>query len=382
MTLRLHHILPFDLFKQMLDGGYIRSQVHPVHNELMIFNYTEAAQFDRVWNAATNVCRGLIVVVGPNGLDENAEVLARPFNKFHNLNTTYVPETMEENLPHEAPLVTAKLDGSMGILYQWNGQWSVATRGSFDSDQARWATEWYRGHPIKAEWVRGYTPVCEIIYAKNRIVVDYDFEGLILLSMVENSTGAEATRKMVEESGLKNSIPVVPMFTKTLAQCAAENEPNEEGYVLTYSNNVKVKVKFAEYVRLHRILTGLNPKAIWELLEAKQEASITALLADEKMPEGFREWLRDWATELMVRYKQLESAAVHAFINTPHQGEGLTSYSPEQLKAARKENALYFKGFPVVQSILFAMLDGKDYAPIIWDRVKPKGNETFKKDVE
>src|SRR5271157_1288782 len=312
MTIYLRDLLPFDLFKQMLDGGYIRSQVHPVHNELMIFNYTEAAQFDRVWNAATNVCRGLIVVVGPNGLDENAEVLARPFNKFHNLNTAGVPETLEANLPNEAPLVTAKLDGSMGVLYQYKGEWGIATRGSFDSDQARWATKWYRESPFKPDWNEAYTPVFEIIYAENRIVVDYDFEGMFLLSMVEVATGHEVTREMMEEYAHKNMIPAVPKFAKTLAQCAAENEPNEEGYVLTYSNNVKVKVKFAEYVRLHRILTGLNPKAIWELLEAKQEASITALLADEKMPEGFREWLRDWATELMVRYKQLESAAVHA----------------------------------------------------------------------
>src|SRR5271155_5375839 len=295
MCILLKNILPFDLFKRMLDEGFIRAQVHPKYPELMIFNYTEATQFGREWNAATNICRGLIVKLANGILDENAEVVARPFNKFHNLNTSYAPETMEANLPNETPLVTTKLDGSMGIVYIYDGQYWIATRGSFDSDQARWATAWYRQH--EAMFPQGFpadvTPVCEIIYPENRIVVDYDFEGLVMLSIIDNETGRELSRDYVELWAKINVLQVVDKFDKTLAECAAENTLNEEGYVLTYSNGVKVKVKFAEYVRLHRVLTGLNPKAIWELLEAKQEASITALLADEKMPEGFREWLRD-----------------------------------------------------------------------------------------
>src|SRR5271154_5645694 len=127
MVTFLNEILPFDLFKQMLDEGHIRSQVHPLYPELVVFNYTQSAQFDRVWNAATNVCRGLIVIVGAEGLNENAVVLARPFNKFHNLNTEYVPETLEANLPTDAPpLVTTKLDGSMGVLYRYGNDLSIA----------------------------------------------------------------------------------------------------------------------------------------------------------------------------------------------------------------------------------------------------------------
>src|SRR5271167_107703 len=116
MCILLKNILPFDLFKRMLDEGFIRAQVHPKYPEMLIFNYTEATQFGREWNEATNVCRGLILRLDGATLTEDAEVVARPFNKFHNLNTTYVPETMEENLPNEAPLVTMKLDGSMGVL--------------------------------------------------------------------------------------------------------------------------------------------------------------------------------------------------------------------------------------------------------------------------
>jgi len=369
MCILLKNILPFDLFKRMLDEGNIRSQVHPKYPELVIFNYTEATQFDRVWNAATNVCRGLIVKLANGVLDENAEVVARPFNKFHNLNTSYVLETMEENLVG-VPLVTTKLDGSMGIVYIYDGEYWVATRGSFDSDQARWATAWYRQHEkmFRQGFPADVTPVCEIIYPENRIVVNYDYAGLVLLSIINNETGEELSRFDLEMWGAINTLQIVEKFDKSLAECAAEDTKNEEGYVLTYSNGVKVKVKFAEYVRLHRILTGLNPKTVWEMLAAGQDEAIDKLLNDPTMPESFILWLREVAAELRVQYAEIEREAQAVFAARPA--------SP-----LRKDQALY-----IIQSqykaILFQMLDGKSYAETIWDRIKPKGTKTFKKDGE
>jgi len=368
MKILLKEIVHLDLFKQMLDTGYIRSQVHPNYPELVIFNYTEAAQFDRVWNAATNVCRGLIVRLESGAFDD-AEVVARPFNKFHNLNTEYVPETMEENL-HGVPLVTAKLDGSMGVVYFYDGQYWVATRGSFDSDQARWATAWYRARAGEPSWPADITPVCEIIYAANRIVVDYDFEGLVLLSMIDNETGREIPREELEMWARINNLEVVEKFDKTLAECAAEDISGEEGYVLTYSNGVKVKVKFNEYVRLHRILTGLNPKTVWEMLSQGQDEAIANLLNDPKMPEGFRNWLHEVANELNAKYAAIEREAQAVFAARP-------------ASSVRKDQAMYFlKTAKHLSGILFQMLDGKSYAESIWDMVKPKILKTFKKDGE
>ena len=71
-TVLLKEILPYDLLARMLDEGYVRMQVHPLYPELAILNYTEQAQFDRLWNEATNVCRGLVVVFGPSGLGRTA----------------------------------------------------------------------------------------------------------------------------------------------------------------------------------------------------------------------------------------------------------------------------------------------------------------------
>ena len=203
MTVYLKDVLPLELLLSHLANGVIRRQSHPKFPELYVYNYTEQAAFERVWDAASNVCRGLIVCGKEGELPSDTDVVvARGFNKFHNLNTEFVPETMEDNLPKDVPLVTEKLDGSMGVLYFYNGEWAVATRGSFDSDQARWATAWLRDHyfvigqtPV---WLNGFTPIVEIIYDENRIVVQYDFDGLVLLSLVENATGQEASRYIME----------------------------------------------------------------------------------------------------------------------------------------------------------------------------------------
>ena len=61
------------------------------------------------------------------------------------------------------------------------------------------------------------------------------------------------------------------------------------------------------------------------------------------------------------------------------QGKQTAVTTPEQ----RKQFALYAVAKPPLTPVLFAMLDGKDYAPIIWKMVRPRGDEkTFKVDID
>jgi RNA ligase len=384
MPVYLKDVLPVDLLLKHIEDGVIRKQVHPDYpDQLYILNYSEQAQFGRIWDAATNVCRGLICAVQPEG----DIVIARGFNKFHNYNTEFVPETLDANLPSITPLATQKLDGSMGLPYRWDGKWWVATRGSFASDQAKWATEWLRRSYPSFHTGTLSTPVCEVIYKENRIVVDYDFEGLVLLGFVDKATGYELSRLFCEDWAFSQSFPIVKKFNKTLTECAAENNLNEEGYVLTYTTladvpPLKIKVKFADYVRLHRILTGLNPKAIWEMLEAGQNEAIDTIIADPTMPAQFIEWFAGWVGQLRARYAELERKALDVFSLRPFKGPWASEPSKEAVAMVRKATALYFQKTPELCSILFAMLDKKDYGSIIWGKIKPRADATFKKDGE
>src|SRR5512142_383212 len=114
-------------FAQEREDGYVKQTKHP-ELPLWICNYTPKAQYEERWNPVTMACRGLV-------FDFDGDVVARPFEKFHNLD--------RENLPPLDTWVRAydKIDGSLGIIFNYEGEWHVATRGSFTSDQARWAQE-------------------------------------------------------------------------------------------------------------------------------------------------------------------------------------------------------------------------------------------------
>jgi RNA ligase len=393
----LANILDIQKLKEHITNGVVRQQVHPLYPELSILNYTEKAQFDRIWDNVTNVCRGLIVNTGCTKAGEalslyhmDVSVIARPFSKFHNLNTDYVPETMEENLAqYEIEDITEKLDGSLGIIFHYDNQWHVATRGSFDSEQAQWATAYLRNHFQDKKYlpIVHYTPVCEIIAAFNRIVVSYDYEGLVLLGFIDPLTGQKMPRTLAEQAAREMELPFVRKFKKTLSEAAAENTPNFEGYVITYSHGVMVKVKFEEYIRLHRILTGLSPIAVWEMKKNKQNEEIQKLLDDPTIPEGFKKWLESWNRKLVMDGLTIQAAASHLFAQAQANNlirKPTLGYTREERKALAIWILEATKDIPYLKGFLFTMADGKSIDEMIWDQVRPNGKhaDPFKKDGE
>lgn len=386
--LRLSTIMDLDLLNQHIADKLVRRQTHPLYPELSVLVYTEQATFSRTWDEVTNNCRGLITVT-----DKGVEyILARPYPKFHNLNTEYIPETMENNLPDETPVFSTKLDGSMGIIFEYDNLLHVATKGSFDSDQARWATAFIRkNHPmifrcveLSMPWLedRDITPVVEIISPTSRIVVDYKgMEALILTGLIENDTGKEFDRSECQRFSTITGIPLVEAFNKTLAECCAENTPNAEGYVVTYpSTGLKIKIKFEEYCRLHRVVTGLNPRAVWEFLSTGQMKPIKLWLEDKSLPEDFRTWVRNVEQGLRKAYRE-EAWAVYAL---------WAELLKQEMKPETFEDKVERKGIAQMisdlkspySSLLFNMLTGKAIEPELWDRVYPKHTDTFRKDGE
>ena len=95
-----------ELLRQMLDERLVMVQKHP-HADLFIYNYTNKAQYDRIWNEITLMCRGLI-------LDAGLHIVARPFKKFFNLE-----ELPADEIPDEPFEAYEKIDGSLGILSGW-----------------------------------------------------------------------------------------------------------------------------------------------------------------------------------------------------------------------------------------------------------------------
>jgi hypothetical protein len=160
-------------------------------------------------------------------------------------------------------VVTAKLDGSLGILYRADDGARVATRGSFVSVQAQWATAHLRRRYDLRDLPDGLTLLWEIIYPGNRVVLNYGAQAdLYLLGARRISDGADlaydAVTALAEQYGFP-VVPRVPITTVAELLQLAEGAIGVEGWVVRWPSGLRVKIKTMEYLALHRLLSNLTP---------------------------------------------------------------------------------------------------------------------------
>ena len=117
-----------DILEKYYNDGLLHKQTHPT-KDLTIWNYSPKVQYERLWDDITLQCRGLVT-------NSKGDIVARPFKKFFN----YEEHTPEE-IPNEDYEVYEKMDGSLGILLNYDGEWVITTRGSFTSPQSIKAKE-------------------------------------------------------------------------------------------------------------------------------------------------------------------------------------------------------------------------------------------------
>ena len=346
------------ILQNYIDRGLIRGSRHP-QLPLTIYNYTRQCQYDSSWDDVTLHCRGLI-------LDDQDGIVARGFSKFFNYEE--IIQRNEIPISDEACWVQKKMDGSLGILFHYAGRWIMATRGSFESEQAEAGLKIAQDRYDLDKFRKDRVYLCEIIYPENRIVVDYQSESrLVFLSAIKD--GAEldwpAAVELFVESGIGES-DIVKTFLMTDCSIEAyhalkrEETPNEEGYVIRFcSSKVRMKIKYREYVRLHRLLTNMSSVYLWELLKFGMDP-----LDDlDQVPDEFDEWIRAQIGEITGKYSNLLARSIK--ILEKLQAEGFEN---------RKTQALWIKSRveQSLQPIIFKLLDGGDPKPMLWKLVKPK----------
>lgn len=239
---------------------------------LRLYCYSRKCVYERRWDVFTLMARGLV-------LDPVAgRVVATPFPKFFNAGEG---DQLIPDLPFET---FEKLDGSLIILYFHNGTWRTSTKGGFDSSQAKWAADRLAGTDLSG-LDRGATYLAEAIYPENRIVVRYDEAGLVLIGAYRGD-GAEFTYDEITAVGERLGWRVARRFSfagiSELLSLAKTLPPTEEGFVLRFSDGTRLKIKGDEYTRIHRLVTGLTPLAMWEAMRAGDDlAAIRRQLPEE-----------------------------------------------------------------------------------------------------
>lgn len=370
----------------LMENGYVVEREHPT-TSLAILNYTDRAQtkpeiFQTV--ETINYCRGLIFNT------VTFEIVARPWKKFWNHGQAGAAQ-----IPLDAQVqVTDKKDGSLGILYREpsSGRLAVATRGSFESDQAIHATAVLRRDygawdPFVDSSYDATTLLFEIVYPENRIVLNYgETDDLILLGSVDiedgHTWGPEMTQHHNSWPGPFGDTLAGGPFADVLANLDLARE-NREGYVIRRvgkhpRHGDMVKIKQEDYLILHRARFGLSTRRIHEAIVAGQ--TLEQVL--EPLPDEFHAWTRAVHAELYVAFNKRHSFLVDCYQNTMSYAfhSGLVAlYEDEGWVVDRQQRAAVARLFQESDGdawAMFAQLDGKDIAPKIWKGLEPPAGQT------
>ncbi|MEU0395888.1 RNA ligase [Streptomyces sp. NPDC006208] len=396
--LTLHELLPPQELAAALDAGYVTRKPHP-ELPLSIYTYTRTCQYERVWNRVTTRCRGLVAD------DATGEIVGLPLPKFFNVGEHEAGQPYAPALPDESFEVYDKVDGSLAVIFHYAGRWRVASKGSFISTQATWAQRLLDGKDTSA-LVPGVTYLAEILYPQNRIVVDYgDRRDLVLLAAFAN-VGKEIPLAEAAScwTGIGSVVTVWPAMP--LAELLALAESNRlpggteatgtdaEGFVLRFASGIRAKAKLSEYVRLHKVLTGVTERDIWRShgiqrfaglpvkqvaqalgcsaadIEASGGKPLDALL--EQVPDEFDAWVRGVIRRVEEAVTARERAIDEAYRSLVHLADdrGAFAHAAKALPDA------------AVRPAMFLRLDGRPTELVTYRSVRPEASDPFKNDEE
>jgi RNA ligase len=353
--------LTLTILNEYLDKDLIVRQSHP-ELPLYIWNYSRKTQYESLWDEVTLTCRGLVT-------NHDGKIIARSFKKFFNLEEG-------RHTPTKDFKVYKKEDGSLILAFQYNGKWVFTSKGSFTSPQAIAAEElFYKLGYHECLDNLDYTHVFEYCSDWNRIVVRYDKERLILLSMINNRTGKDLDNIQVLGSDffLKEVgfVDVVKQYDGIDDYHQLKNMvgDNEEGFVVLFSNGDRVKVKGEEYVKLHRIITNISSYDIWEYL--KEHKKMDELLVN--VPDEFDTWVKNKIRDIDYSYYLEYEHCVKIHDNF--------RYNTTESDLSKKDFALHIQKSvdKKYHGALYAIWDGNFglVDTIIWNLVKPKYEKPF-----
>jgi hypothetical protein len=370
VTMKLSEYLDIKKLQDHVRNGLIEDKKHP-HLPLRILTYTRQAMFSQAWDATICKCRGLIV-------DTEGEIVSRPFEKFFDVDTDGRPETYTTNLPLSAPVCLEKINGNLGILYEVNipspsvldpasvvdsvRVSGVASKGSFTSKHAKWATDWYHKTCPNPQWPEGHTVVFEMVCEsiQPHAVCYGGVDKLVLLALINTETGEELDYNTLYHYAFLNGLEVPGIYAKSLGDVLGEDRTNAEGYVLSWPRPklppTRIRVKFPRFLKLRKLFYAAKPKAILEALRKKDISTLEGW--QETSNQLFSANVTKWISTFSQAYGEIRLQAVQATLHA-------------RMGFARRREAVNYLSQPEHRSyasVALAMMDEKE-ADIINRRI-------------
>jgi RNA ligase len=341
-------MLDIEKLRQYETEGWLNIQKHP-SKDIYLAKYSRQTVYSRHWDEVTKLCRGI-------WFNSTGKVLAYPFEKFFNhseADGTPVYESCK-NLSYQ---VFTKMDGSLIIASLVNGELIVSSSGSFTSDHAIKAEKMLKacGFPFSHD----LTYCFELIAPEFKIVVDYgNVEKLTLLGIRDTNTGKDIpfTEDSFSQYGIQGTKQVNMTLDEIEQDLKRSDYINAEGYVILFENGERVKMKYDKYMELHKLISNITEKFIWECL--RDGVDFEAQLVN--IPDELFEFVKATKAKLSRDFLKEEVVAKTALIYV------------KRLETRKEQAELIMRNFKPISSVLFRMLDGREYADLIWKKIEPE----------
>jgi T4 RnlA family RNA ligase len=227
----------------------------------------------------------------------------------------------------------------------------------------------------------GCTLLFEWCSRQQRIVIDYKEEMLVLLAIRDNESGDYHRYDQLLEVGAQYNLPVVKSYGSSITDindfvAKTSSETEGEGYVVTFEDGRRYKMKNENYLTVHRTKDGLSREStVWNLVVEGNMDDAMAFMseADRDRATRFSDALNH---EMVVLAEKLDRIILQARTS-------IEAYCVEQGKEAELDsNALTsFKKKEFVQKhikqhdaslhkLLFRVWDGYDAIKVVHDHVQ------------
>lgn len=267
---------------------------YTVINYIVSFDNTfEWNDDDPVGSSILRECRGMIFN------SETGEIISHPYHKFFNVGEREETQISKINL-YEPHVVLEKLDGSMIRPIPTPEGFRLGTKAGI-TDVAMNAEVFIADKPQYAKFINamfdgGMTPIFEWCSRKNRIVVDYPEDQLILTGIRNTVMGIYLLYENMVELSEYWQIPVVKSVDSLSVQNInlfvkqVKEWDDGEGIVLRFNDGHMVKVKADDYVIRHRSKEAISQEK--NVIQAILDDVVDDLipLLDEKDAKRLKEF--------------------------------------------------------------------------------------------
>ena len=227
-------------------------------------------------------CRGLIFSL-------TGDVISLPIRKFFNVNER--EETLIDNIDFSRPhVILEKLDGSMIRPILINNTYRLGTKMGI-TDVSLQVEVWVKKHTNYDQFIKDcidkkICPQFEWCSRKQKIVIDYPVDRLVLLSIRDLITGKDWSMLELKQLASIYNIDVVLEYTGSIDNMkmlvsTTKELTDQEGWILKF-DDVSYKIKSDDYVMKHRAKDSiLRENGVLELLLDEKLDDIKSLLSDK-----------------------------------------------------------------------------------------------------